>query len=179
MKLLHSADWQLGCRFAQFGEKAQTLRDARLKTLRRTLELAKQRNVDAFIVAGDLFDDNQVDDAVVTAAMEVFASFPQVKIFILPGNHDPFIGPGSVWNRKSFLGAPSHVRVFQQTEAFELDGGFLLASPLQQKKSTLDPSLKLGRTRKETSTRPSSGRNYARLAGDSIAARPQRVSSGP
>lgn len=143
MKLLHSADWQLGCRFAQFGEKAGVLRDARLKTLRRTLELAKQRNVDAFIIAGDLFDDSQVDEAVVTAALEVFASFPQVKIFILPGNHDPFIGPGSVWNRKCFLGAPSHVRVFRQTEAVELDGGFLLASPLQQKKSTIDPSLKL------------------------------------
>jgi DNA repair exonuclease SbcCD nuclease subunit len=143
MKLLHSADWQLGCRFAQFGERAETLRDTRLKTLRRALELAKQRNVDAFIIAGDLFDDNQVDDAVVTATVEVFASFPQVKIFILPGNHDPFIGPGSVWNRKSFLGAPSHVRVFRQTESVELEGGFLLASPLQQKKSTLDPSLKL------------------------------------
>lgn len=143
MKLLHSADWQLGCRFKQFGEKAGTLRGVRLKTLRLTLELAMRRNVDAFIIAGDLFDDSQVDDATVAAALDVFASFPKVKIFILPGNHDPFIGPGSVWNRKCFLGAPSNVRVFRQSEAIELDGGFLLASPLQQKKSTLDPSLKL------------------------------------
>jgi DNA repair exonuclease SbcCD nuclease subunit len=143
MKLLHSADWQLGCRFAQFGERAVALRNARLKTLRRTLELAKQRAVDAFVIAGDLFDDSQVDEAVVTATLEIFASFPEIKIFILPGNHDPYVGPGSVWNRKSFLGAPPHVRVFRQTEVVELDGGFLLASPLQQKKSTFDPSLKL------------------------------------
>jgi len=143
MRLLHSADWQLGCRFAQFGEKAGTLRDSRLKTLRRTLELAKQRNVDAFIIAGDLFDDSQVEAAVVTATLEIFASFPEIKVFILPGNHDPYVGPGSVWNRKSFLGAPPHIRIFRQTEVVELDGGFLLASPLQQKKSTLDPSLKL------------------------------------
>lgn len=143
MRLLHSADWQLGCRFAQFGEKAGALRDARLKTLRRTLELAKQRTVDAFIIAGDLFDDSQVDESVVTATLEIFASFPQVKIFILPGNHDPYVGPGSVWNRKSFLGAPGNIRVFRQADVVELDGGFLIASPLQQKKSTLDPSLKL------------------------------------
>ena len=47
MKLLRSADWQLGCRFAQSGENAGILRDARPKTLRRTLEMAKQRTVDA------------------------------------------------------------------------------------------------------------------------------------
>lgn len=143
MRLIHSADWQLGCRFSQFGEKAEVLRDARLKTLGRALELGKNRNVDAFIIAGDLFDDSHVDEAVVKGALEVFASFPEVRIFILPGNHDPYIGPGSVWNRKSFLGAPPHIHVFRQPESVELDGGFLLASPLQQKKSTLDPSIKL------------------------------------
>lgn len=143
MRLLHSADWQLGCRFAQFGEKAAVLREARLKTLRRALEQAARQAVDAFIVAGDLFDDSQVCDSVVTAALEAFAAFPQVKVFLLPGNHDPSIGPGSVWNRKCFLSAPANVRVFRKPEAVELNGGFLLASPLQQKKSTIDPSLKL------------------------------------
>jgi DNA repair exonuclease SbcCD nuclease subunit len=143
MRLLHTADWQLGCRFAQFGEKAELLRGARLKTLQRSLDLARQRNVDAFIIAGDLFDDNRVDDAVVSAAVEVFAAYPEVRIFIVPGNHDPFIGPGSVWNRKSFLDAPPNVHVFRETGFVELEGGFLLASPLQQKKSTIDPSLKL------------------------------------
>ena len=59
------------------------------------------------------------------------------------GNHDPFIGPASVWNRPSFQIAPKSVRVFRSVEFVELESGFILASPLLQKKSTIDPSLKL------------------------------------
>jgi len=33
MRLLHSADWQLGKSFKQFGEKANELRQARFETL--------------------------------------------------------------------------------------------------------------------------------------------------
>ena len=51
MKLLHSADWQLGARFAQFGEDAEKLRQARLTTLRRALDTARQRAVQAFVIA--------------------------------------------------------------------------------------------------------------------------------
>jgi DNA repair exonuclease SbcCD nuclease subunit len=143
MKLIHSADWQLGCRFSYFGEQAELLRQTRLKTLRRALEEARTRHVDAFIIAGDLFDDNEVEESIVTTALATFADFSDVPVFILPGNHDPFTGPASVWNRKCFLDAPNNVRVFRQVEFVEVNGGFLLASPLHQKQSTLDPSLKL------------------------------------
>jgi DNA repair exonuclease SbcCD nuclease subunit len=149
VKLLHSADWQLGCRFNRFGEKAELLRQIRFNTLRRALEEARKRRVDAFIIAGDLFDDNEVEESVVTKALTTFADFSDLPVFILPGNHDPFTGPGSVWNRKSFLDAPKNVRVFRQAEFVELDAGFLLASPLHQKQSTLDPSLKLDELAKE------------------------------
>ena len=143
MKVLHTADWQLGARFKQFGERAVELREARFTTLRRALEIARDRKVDAFVIAGDLFEDNEVDDAVVKKAVSLFSDFGSFPTFILPGNHDPFIGPGSVWNRASFQNAPKTVRVFRNAEFAELEGGFILASPLMQKKSTVDPSLKL------------------------------------
>jgi DNA repair exonuclease SbcCD nuclease subunit len=143
MKLLHSADWQLGKCFKQFGDKASELRQVRFETLRRALQTARDRRVDAFVVAGDLFEDNEVDDSVVRSAVSVFAAFADVPVFILPGNHDPFIGPGSVWNRQSFLGVPNNVKVFRAAESVEINGGYLLASPLQQKNSTLDPSFKI------------------------------------
>lgn len=143
MKLLHTADWQLGARFKQFGERAGELREARFTSLRRALEIARDRKVDAFIIAGDLFEDNEVDDAVVTRAVNLLCDFHGFPTFILPGNHDPLTGPGSVWNRASFQSAPKTVRVFHNAEFVELDTGFILASPLQQKKSTIDPSLKL------------------------------------
>src|SRR4051794_26005000 len=129
MRILHSADWQLGKSFTQFGTKAGELRQARLETLRRALQTARDRQVNAFLIAGDLFEDNEIDDAVVRAAVSLFGAFPEVPVFILPGNHDPFIGPGSVWNRASFLAAPPNVQVFHQAEAVEIHGGHLVASP--------------------------------------------------
>lgn len=140
---IHSADWQLGARFRQFGGKAVRLREARLTTLKRTLDLARDRSVDAFFIAGDLFEDNQVDEALVTAVVELFTSYPSVQVYLLPGNHDPASGPDSVWLRKPFLRAPSHVHVLTQAGAFDLGGAWLVASPLEQKISTIDPSLKL------------------------------------
>lgn len=140
-RFIHSADWQLGARFAQFGARGIRLREARLVTLRRSLALARERAVDAFIIAGDLFEDNQVDDSLVSAVMELFREHASVPIFILPGNHDPFTGPDCVWQRKSFLTPPAHVHVFRRPGALDLGGVVLLASPLQQKLSTVDPTL--------------------------------------
>jgi DNA repair exonuclease SbcCD nuclease subunit len=143
VKFLHTADWQLGARFKQFGERAGELREARFTALRRALEIARDRKVDAFIIAGDLFEDNEVDDVIVKRAVSLFAEFDGFPVFILPGNHDPFIGPASVWNRPSCQIAPKNVRVFRSVEFAELESGFILGSPLLQKKSTVDPSLKL------------------------------------
>lgn len=119
------------------------MRQVRLETLRRTLQIARERRVDAFVVAGDLFEDNEVDDGIVRSAVSILGEFADVPVFILPGNHDPSVGPGSVWNRPSFQNASKNVRVFRSAETVEVSGGYLIASPLQQKNSTLDPSLKL------------------------------------
>ncbi len=144
IRFVHSSDWQLGARFAQFGPKAPQLRAARLTTLQRALALAVDRQADAFLIAGDLFEDNQVDDALVRTVVEMFGRYPTLPIYILPGNHDPFTGPDCVWQRKAFLQAPAHVHVFREPGAVELAGhARLIAAPLRQKRSSHDPSLKL------------------------------------
>ncbi len=143
MRFIHSADWQLGARFSQFGARAGALRDARLLTLRRALEWASENSAEGFIVAGDLFEDNQVSDALVKSTLEIFDAFQDLPVFLLPGNHDPASGPDSVWERRAFQNPPSNVRVFRVCEAVAMGGGFLLASPLHQKISSTDPSLKL------------------------------------
>jgi len=143
-RFIHSADWQLGARFKQFGTKGDVLRKARLVTLRRALELAQKKTVDAFLIAGDLFEDNQVEDSLVAAVIDLFREFASVPIYILPGNHDPITGPESVWKRKLFLQSPGHIHVLTEPGVTELGhAAFLVASPLQQKLSTIDPSLLL------------------------------------
>ncbi|MCK9588159.1 MAG: DNA repair exonuclease [Terrimicrobiaceae bacterium] len=143
-RFIHSADWQLGARFKQFGTKGDILREARLPTLRRALEFAQKKTVDAFLIAGDLFEDNQVEATLVATVIDLFREFPSVPIYILPGNHDPITGPESVWKRKPFAQAPGHIHVLTEPGITELGKEtFLVASPLQQKLSTIDPSLLL------------------------------------
>jgi DNA repair exonuclease SbcCD nuclease subunit len=143
-RFVHSADWQLGARFPRFGSRATRLREARVRTLGRTLELAAGRGAEAFLVAGDLFEDNQVDDALVGEVLELFGRHPGLPVFLLPGNHDPHTGPECVWERRLFRNAPDHVRVLKHAQNVELRPDvFLVASPLLQKRSTTDPSLVL------------------------------------
>jgi DNA repair exonuclease SbcCD nuclease subunit len=143
MKFVHSADWQLGARFAQFGAKSEVLRQARLQALNTALHAAQNRGVDAFLVAGDLFEDAQVDDALIEAALAVFGRFPDVRVLLLPGNHDPNSGPSAVWQRRPFARKPDNVTVLLEPQVWEVGGATLIAAPLNQKRSTVDPSLKL------------------------------------
>ncbi|RME96348.1 MAG: hypothetical protein D6766_00965, partial [Verrucomicrobia bacterium] len=144
MKLLHTADWQLGCAFRSFGDRAAKLREARVQTLRRALEKARAAGVDAFLVAGDLFDDNQVEPALLRRVADLLAEFPDVPVFIVPGNHDPASGPGCIWRRPPFDQPPPHVRVFTEPGVVDLGPACLVANPLTQKLSTRDPALPLG-----------------------------------
>jgi len=143
LRFIHSADWQLGARFTQFGGKAELLRNARLQTWETALRKGDEFGVDAFLIAGDLFEDSQVDDTLVRAALSLCAKHPKLRVFILPGNHDPATGPGSVWERNEFTTLPKNVVVLKEPGVHELAGGFLIAAPLKQKVSTHDPSLKI------------------------------------
>ena len=144
MKFIHSADWQLGARFAQFSDRAVELRQVRLDTLERVLKMASERGADAFLIAGDLFEDNQVESTLVEKVVDLFTAYSEVPILILPGNHDPYTGPNSVWDRRCFSGLGDHVTVFRETESKRIAEGYFLASPLRQKVSSRDPSMCLG-----------------------------------
>jgi len=143
MKFLHTADLQIGARFTAFGEKAEDLRRARLDSLRRILALGLEARAEVILIAGDLFEHNEIDPAIVEATFEILADAPRVPVVILPGNHDPADGPGCIWRRRPFSAPPPHITVCLSGEALEFDGGFVLPSPITQKVSTRDPSLPL------------------------------------
>lgn len=143
MRILLSADWQIGMRFRQFGAKATWLRAVRVRTLGRVLTLAAERAMDAVVIAGDLFEDHQIDPAEVAEVFALLERHAAARIFILPGNHDPVGSPSAIWARRPFAQPPPHVTVFTGPQAVEVAGGWLLANPLTQKESALDPSAPL------------------------------------
>ncbi|MGH7121644.1 MAG: metallophosphoesterase family protein [Acetobacteraceae bacterium] len=109
MTFVHTADWQLGKPFGSIaGDAAAVLRDERFNALTRLGRLARERQVDAVLVAGDVFDSPTVPDQVLRRAVEAMRAYPGPWV-LLPGNHDPALAE-SPWTRLQRIGVPENVR---------------------------------------------------------------------
>ena len=71
IKVIHTADWQIGKTFGNIpGDAGAMLREQRFQTIRLIAELARNRAVDAVLVAGDVFDGNAVKDETIRRAIK-------------------------------------------------------------------------------------------------------------
>lgn len=139
IRLLHTADWQLGKPFASFpADVRASLTDARLAAVRQICRLADERAVDAVLVAGDVFDANTVPDRLLRQTMHALSSCA-VPVLLLPGNHDAALA-SSVWTRLEGLDVPAHVHLLTRPEPIALLDGRLvvLPAPLTQRHEPLD-----------------------------------------
>jgi hypothetical protein len=142
VRLLHTADWQLGKPFANIpGVGRGLLREARFGAVRRIAALAAERKVDAVVVAGDAFDANDVADATLHKALQAMAGFAGPWV-LLPGNHDCHLAE-CVWTRLARLGLPPSVVAAARPEPIGLlDGRLtLLPAPLAARRTLDDLTL--------------------------------------
>jgi DNA repair exonuclease SbcCD nuclease subunit len=133
MRFIHSADWQIGKVFKQFGAKEEALRQARLAAIERLGTHAKSSGVYHIVVAGDVYDSEAPNPHTLRAPIERMKPFTDVHWHLLPGNHDPH-RPEGVWDRVAQLGLPSNVHLHLTPTPFALDdNAFLLPAPLLRK----------------------------------------------
>lgn len=142
MKLLHTADWQLGRPYARIEDpdKRARARAARFEALDALVAIAREEAVSLVLVAGDVFDAPTVDKATVSRACRALGAF-QVPVVLLPGNHD-HAGAGSVWHQRFFEAeradlAPN-VHVVLAPGVLELAGASIFACPLQRRAESFD-----------------------------------------
>jgi len=114
----------------------------RLEAVAAIGRLAGEVGAVGVVVAGDVFDDNQVDRQTVLRTIEVLRGFPEVPILLLPGNHDP-LDAGSVFNRPEFREAcPVHVQVVTDPAPIHLaEGVELVGAPWPVKRPLRNPAL--------------------------------------
>ncbi len=137
---LHTSDWQIGATSVQAGARARELRKERLNVVKRIADEAVSRHVDFMIVAGDMFDDHDVDDLLVHEVVEILNSLAPLPVYVIPGNHD-FWGHGGVWERRTWKGAGGHIRLLVSEEETEAGSGTALyPCPVRQKRSNIDPT---------------------------------------
>jgi len=138
VKFLHTADWHLGIKYKQLGNKAREARDIRLKTVGKLLEIARDNNVDFILVAGDLFDSNHVDRSLVSAVSKMISKVVPTPVYILPGNHDP-LGRDSLYNDPVWENL-DNLTIFHKAEPLDLGNVTIYPCPVSQKQSKDDPT---------------------------------------
>lgn len=132
---LHTADWQIGRQYGQFEtDDAALLAEARFDAVARIAALAAERQVDAVLVAGDVFDTQGVSDRTIRRLFAALAAYAGPWVMIA-GNHDAALAD-SVWSRAAQLGCISpNVRVPPRPGVVDLAAQNLavLAAPLTQR----------------------------------------------
>ncbi|MDH3592941.1 MAG: DNA repair exonuclease [Planctomycetota bacterium] len=139
VRFLHTADWQLGMRrhFLE-AEALPRFVQGRIDAVARLAELARDQACQFAVVAGDVFESNQVEGRTVGRALDAMAGF-SCPVYLLPANHDP-LDAGSVYRTAAFRrGRPNHVHVLEDGRPVEVAPGVeLVGAPWSSKRPRRD-----------------------------------------
>ena len=139
VRLLHTADWQLGKPFSGIpGDPGADLRRARFEAVRRIAALACQHRADAVLVAGDVFDCPHPERRTVRQALTAMAEFEGPWI-LLPGNHDAALAE-CVWTAIARDSCPANIRLALTAAPVPLADGrvTVLPAPLRARRTPDD-----------------------------------------
>ena len=110
IRFIHSSDWQLGMTRAFLGaEAAARFAQARIDAIATLGELAREHAAQFIVVAGDVFESNQLSRQTLMRTLDALQSLP-VPIFLLPGNHDPLNG-ASIFSSPEFERCAEHIHI--------------------------------------------------------------------
>ena len=111
MKMIHCADLHLDSAMTAHltGEKRTERRAELLHSFERMVRFAREQQVDAILIAGDLFDGEQVGMTAANTVLNAVLLNPDIDFYYLRGNHD---GSGFV---EKIAELPSNLKLFQNT----------------------------------------------------------------
>ena len=94
MKFVHIADMHFDSPFINLSDKeifGDLKRLEQRKVLKKIIEYVKNNNIDILFIAGDLYEHKYVKLSTIEYINNLFKEIPETKIFITPGNHDPYL----------------------------------------------------------------------------------------
>jgi DNA repair exonuclease SbcCD nuclease subunit len=140
MRFVHTADWQLGMtRYFLNGEAQPRYSAARRDVVAGLGALATDAGAEFVVVAGDVFEHNQLAPKDVSQSLEAMRRIG-VPVYLLPGNHDP-LDASSVYTSPLFTAErPDNVTVLATPGVHEVRPGLqLVAAPWTSKAPCADP----------------------------------------
>ncbi|ORV16494.1 metallophosphoesterase family protein [Mycobacterium celatum] len=139
MRFIHTADWQLGMtRHFLAGEAQPRYSAARRDVVAGLGALAGEVGAEFVVVAGDVFEHNQLAPQVISQSLEAMRAIG-IPVYLLPGNHDP-LDASSVYTSALFKAeCPDNVVVLERAGVHEVRPGLqIVAAPWRSKSPTAD-----------------------------------------
>ena len=94
MKFVHIADIHFDSPFINLSDR-ETFGDLKRleqrKVFKKVIEYIKQNNIKYLFISGDLYEHQYIRQSTIEYINNLFKEIPETKIFISPGNHDPYI----------------------------------------------------------------------------------------
>lgn len=114
MRFVHIADMHFDVPFTSLNAK-ENLGDKRRieqrNAFKRVIDYIKENKVEYLLIAGDLYEHEYVKKSTIDYITKLFDEIRETKIFISPGNHDPYI-KNSYYDTYEF---PDNVYIFRNS----------------------------------------------------------------
>lgn len=91
VKIVHTADLHFDTPFNEVDEKQRLINKEELKEVfKNIINFCKEKHVDILLLAGDIFDNLTLSRETIHFIENVFNDIKETRVFISPGNHDPY-----------------------------------------------------------------------------------------
>ena len=94
LKFIHIADMHFDMPFTVLNNRNKLGDKRRLEqreAFKKVIEYIKENDIKYLFIAGDLYENEYIKKTTIEYINNLFKEIPNTKIFITPGNHDPYI----------------------------------------------------------------------------------------
>lgn len=121
MKFVHIADMHFDIPFTLLSNKAdlgEIRRVDQRQVFKKVIEYIKTENIPFLFISGDLYEHEYIRESTINYINNLFKEIPNTKIYITPGNHDPYL-KNSYYNKFNWN---ENIYIFNsQIEKIELE----------------------------------------------------------
>ena len=130
MKFIHMADMHFDGPFTVLNNRNKLGEKRRLEqreAFKKVIDYIKENNIEYLFIAGDLYENEYIRKTTIEYINNLFKKIPNTKIYITPGNHDPYINNSMYknfkWNENvNIFGA--EIKVMEEPECDIYGYGF-------------------------------------------------------
>lgn len=124
MKFVHIADMHFDSPFITLSDKGNLGEQRRIeqrKIFKKVIEYIKENKIEYLFISGDLYEHQHIRKSTIEYINNLFKEIENAKIFISPGNHDPYLKKSYYatfnWNKNVHIFGPK----IEKIELEEID----------------------------------------------------------